>query len=189
MFVTKLKIAALVILAVGILAISGVVTHHALTAAPPREEEQPPQPPKSDRKAEAAPAIPKVPKELLERRLEAAQKVYKQKTERYKSGIGFPSELFGWSQRWVEAELALKDKKEERLAAFKAHVDRTREVERLAIMHAKTGQGMQSDADAATYDRISAEIRFFQAAGKLPSPPPAIKPVPRPKTPRKVIEP
>jgi hypothetical protein len=166
--VTKLKIAALLVLAVGVLATGGVVTHHALTAAPAQEKEQPPQPPKPNRKAEAVPAVPKVPKELLKERLDAARNVYKQNMERIKGGIGFPIELLGWSERWLEAELALKDKKEERIAALKAHVNRTREVERMLIVYATTGQSKESDAAAGTYDRVNAEIRYFQATGKLP---------------------
>lgn len=173
MFVTKMKIAASVVLAVSILAAGGVVTHRTLTAAPQEKErpapkvEQPAQPPKPAPKAEAAPVARKVPKELLEKRLEAVQAVFEQNQKRMQAGQGLPVELLGWSERWLDAELALKDKKADRIAALKAHVNRTRELERLLATHARIGQGKTSDAAAATYERTNAEIRYFEATGKL----------------------
>jgi outer membrane biosynthesis protein TonB len=173
MFVTKMKIAAALVVAVGLLAAGGVLTHRTLTAAPQEKErpapkvEQPAQPPKPVPKAEAAPAARKVPKELLEKRLEAVQTVYKENQVRIQGGLGLPVELLKWSERWLDAELALRDKKAERLAAFKAHVNRTRELERLLTAFAKRGQGKTSDAAAATYERINAEIKYFEATGEL----------------------
>jgi hypothetical protein len=122
MLTNRGRIAAALILAAGVLAVGG--RHH--------------------RKAEAAPAPPaaKVPTELLEKRRDMAENVFKQKTLRYRAGQGLPSELFGWSERWLEAELALSDKKADQTAALQAHVDRTRELERLATTYARTGQGM-----------------------------------------------
>jgi RNA polymerase sigma factor (sigma-70 family) len=161
MLLTKVKIAALLLLTFGVLTAGGVLTHHALTAAPPEKEAA-----KAERAA-PAPAARKVPKELLEKRLEAAQNVYKQTLQRIRGGQGLPAELFGWSERWFEAETALSDKKAEHIKAFKAHVERTREVERLMIGWARAGQGKQADAEAATYYRVTAEIQFFEATGEL----------------------
>jgi RNA polymerase sigma factor (sigma-70 family) len=173
MFVRQAKLAALAVLAMGLLALGGVLTHHALSAAPPAETQPLPKPPRT----EAAPAPPaaKVPRELLEKRRDMAASVFKQNTVRYRAGQGLPSELFSWSERWLEAELALSDKKADQTAALQAHVDRTRELEHLAIAYARTGQGRPSDADAATYERVNAEIRFFQVTGKLPAPAPETK--------------
>ncbi|HEY7310123.1 MAG TPA: RNA polymerase sigma factor [Gemmataceae bacterium] len=172
MFVTKLKIAAALVLTAAVLATGGIWTHRTLTAAPQEKEkpapaaEPPAQPPKPAPKAEAVPAARKVPKELLEKRLEVVQTVYKQNQARTRSGQGLPVELLSWSERWLDAELALRDKKADRIAAFKAHVERTRELEQMLTAFAKTGQGKVSDAAAATYERINAEIRYFQATGE-----------------------
>jgi hypothetical protein len=107
----------------------------------------------------------KVPKELLQKRLEVARKVFEQNMHRLKNVQGVPSELFGWSERWLEAELALADKQADRVKALRDHLGRTSEVERLAVGYAKTGQGRQADADAATYFRLEAEIRLLKEGG------------------------
>lgn len=117
--------------------------------------------------AEAPPV--KVPKELLQKRVEAVRKVWDQNKTRIQNREGLPSELFGWSERWLEAELVLCEKEGERIKALKDHLERTREVERIAAALAKTGQGRQSDADAATFFRLDAEIRLIKEGG-MPQP-------------------
>jgi uncharacterized protein (TIGR03067 family) len=104
----------------------------------------------------------KVPKELLQKRVDAARKVFEQNLVRLKEAQGLPSELFGWSERWLEAELALAETPDARAKALREHLDRTREVERTTVNYAKIGQGRQTDADAATYYRLEAETRLFK---------------------------
>lgn len=113
-------------------------------------------------RANPAPAPPGVPRELLERRLEAARKVFRQNLARLKGGQAAPSELFGWSERWLEAELAFAAKQADRARALRDHLSRTQEVERAALSMARAGQGRQADADAATYYRLEAEIRLLK---------------------------
>ena len=108
-----------------------------------------------------APDRPKVPKQLLEKRLETARKVFEQIKTRIKANRGLPSELFGWSERWLEAELALAGTPAERVKAFKDHLHRSQEIERLAVHFARIGGGRQEDATAATYYRLQAEIRLI----------------------------
>jgi hypothetical protein len=107
----------------------------------------------------------KVPAELLRKRLESARSVYRQTYERVLTGQQAPAELFGWSERWLDAELALADKENDRVKALKEHLDRTRDVEHRAAVLFRAGQGRQSDADTATYYRIEAEIRLIRAGG------------------------
>jgi len=121
---------------------------------------------------------PQVPRELLEQRRDAARKVF---TEDFKRFFNFRAEInpmFAWSQRWLEAELVLSDKKADRIASLEAHLERLRRLEKVAIQHARVGQLHQRDADAATYYRVDAEIRLFQVTGKMP--PPAKEPSPKP---------
>jgi RNA polymerase sigma factor (sigma-70 family) len=108
------------------------------------------------------PASPKIPKELLENRLEAARKVFQQNLTRLKGAQAIPSDLFGWSERWLDAELALATKPTEKAKALRDHLDRTREVERVMISIARVGLGRQADADAATYYRLEAEIHLLK---------------------------
>jgi len=119
--------------------------------------------------ADPAPAPPKVPKELLTQRLDAAAKVFRLNMARLKAAQAAPSEVFGWSERWLDAELALAEKPADRVKALRDHVNRTREVERAATALAKTGQGRQADADAATYYRLEAEIRLLKEGGEPPA--------------------
>jgi RNA polymerase sigma factor (sigma-70 family) len=121
------------------------------------------------------PPPPRVPKDLLEKRVDAARKVYQQSADRLKSGQGLPSEMFGWSERWLDAELALAAKPADRTKALQDHLDRTREVERIMVEFAKmVGQGRQAYADAATYYRLEAEIRLYRE-GLTPQEPPGEK--------------
>jgi hypothetical protein len=93
MFTTKLRIAALPVLTIILLAAGGILI-----------------PWDAQGDAAPAPAPPKVPKELLENRLDAAKRVWVQTWQRIRSGHEQPRALFGWSERWLEAELALLDK-------------------------------------------------------------------------------
>ncbi len=106
-----------------------------------------------------------VPRELLEQRLEAARNVFRQNLQRLQGREAVCDDAFlAWSKHWLDAELALTDKPAERIAALKAHVERMKELEKIATVYAKTGQGRESDAQAATYSRLDAEIRLLEAA-------------------------
>jgi hypothetical protein len=119
--------------------------------------------------ADPAAPPPKVAKALLEKRLEAARSVYKENLARVQNGVGLPPDLFGWSARWLEAEMALADNQAARIKALRDHLDRTRQVERMAVEAANSGQGRKADADAAIYYRLEAEIRL-QKEGVEPQP-------------------
>lgn len=128
--------------------------------------------------AALAPAAFKAPKELLEKRLAEAKVLWDMHYQMFTRGgprAMIFRELFASSERLLEAELALLDNKEDRGKARHAHVDRTREVERIAITVAKMGAFWASDVHLATYERLNAEIHYFEATGKAPSPPPEAK--------------
>jgi len=116
----------------------------------------------------AAPkAGPKIPRELLDQRLEAARSVFEVDLKRLKAAeMATDERLMWWSERWLNAELALSEKPAERTAALEAHVQRMKELERIFDGYAKTGQSRESDAQAATYFRAEAEIRLLEAGGK-----------------------
>jgi hypothetical protein len=122
-----------------------------------------------------APEPPKVPKELLEKRRDAARKVFDNELQRFQMGALKPEvsviELAEWSSRWLEAELAIGDKRTDQIAACKAHLKRMRDLEEAAVGKVgpatKPGQRLRlrSEADAVTYFRVEAEIRLIKAGG------------------------
>ncbi len=156
MYTKKLHLAALVLSLVGILVLWRIGIPHAVIAAP-------------------APEARKVPKELLEKRRDAVQRVFNGKMQRVPRGLAQTDEFFGWSERLLEAELALSEQKENQITAFKAHLDRTREIERIVTRMVKAGIATNADLDVAAYERINAEIRYFQGTGKDAPQPPKLK--------------
>lgn len=110
--------------------------------------------------AEPAAALGDGAKQLLEQRLDAAKKVFRQNLLRFKNAEALVTDLFGWSERWLDAEIALSKSKDDRVKACRNHLERTRDIERTAVSYAKSGMGRQADADAATYFRLEAEIRL-----------------------------
>lgn len=119
--------------------------------------------------ADPAPSVPaksrvNAPKELLEKQLDAARSVFREELMRLQAGEAiFDEKVMLWSERWLDAELSLSDKSTDQVAALKAHLDRIRELEKLAESRARSGQGRTSDAHAANYFRVSAEIRLREA--------------------------
>jgi hypothetical protein len=117
----------------------------------------------------ADPAVrPSAPKELRQTRLEAARTLFRQHLARVKAAQGQPSDVFGWSERWLDAELAPAAMPADRVKALPDHVERTREVERVMTALAKTGQGPPTHAEAATYYRADAEIRLAEHGAPRP---------------------
>lgn len=107
-----------------------------------------------------------IPRMLLEQRLDSARKVYEQDLARFRGAeLAIDERLMWWSERWLNAELALSEKPAERTAAHEAHVKRLKELEKMFAHYAKIGQGRESDAQAAKYFLAEAEIRLLEAAG------------------------
>lgn len=111
-----------------------------------------------------AKTLSSVPKELLEKRLDAARNVFRLNLQRLKTGdVVCDAGFLLWSDHWLNAELALSDNRDARIAAFTAHLERAKELEKITTTYAKTGQGREADAQGASYYRIDAEIRLQQA--------------------------
>jgi RNA polymerase sigma factor (sigma-70 family) len=106
-------------------------------------------------------------KKLKEALLTAARKTYEETMARYRNANLEGSEsLYLWSRRWLEAQLDLAAAKDDRIAAYREHLDRMRSVEKIAKAFANAGQGRVSDASAAEYYRTQAEIWLEQAKAK-----------------------
>jgi hypothetical protein len=119
--------------------------------------------------AAPAPTPAPVPEELLKARRDAAQKTYQliMKRAEVDTGLrGHVEELAKWSRRWLQAELALSEKKADQVAAYQAHLDRMKAAERFARSLVKTGMEGPHVAAAAEYHRIEAEIELVRAKGR-----------------------
>ena len=127
-----------------------------------------------DKEKPKAPEPVKVPKELLEKRVEAARNVYESKVSRYQAGQGSVTlDWVVWSHRWMDAELALnsalnRPEGDARFKPYHDHLKRLRAVEEIMRAQWKAAIGSKEDVDAATYYRLDAEVLLIQAGGKLP---------------------
>lgn len=101
-----------------------------------------------------------VSRKLLEERRDAARSIFQEEMQRLQGAEALPQRVAEWSERWLDAELALSLARADRLKALEAHVERTKQVEKMADAYAKTGQGRQADASVARYYRADAEIRL-----------------------------
>lgn len=113
------------------------------------------------------PSAPKVPPALAKERLDTARKTYEGYWLRLRNrqSVG-PETIYTWSLRWLRAQQALGAGKAGKPVALQAHLDRMKDLEKLWEAYARTGQGSQTDADAAQYFRIEAEIWLAQVKGK-----------------------
>jgi hypothetical protein len=118
--------------------------------------------------ADPVPARANAPKELLEKRLEAASKDFRQNVACLKGVQALPSEVFGWLERRLDTELVQAQKPTARATAWRDHLERTQEIERVVAALAKAGQVRQAGADAATYYRLEAVIHLAkEGSGQL----------------------
>jgi hypothetical protein len=116
----------------------------------------------------AEPARAEVPRELLKARADAAREAYEAGKKEYMLGVpGAPlSELPQWSGRWLTAQLALCATRDDRVAAFQAHLDRMKDLEAVAKKMVEQGLGTRKDVAGATYFRLDAEVKLLEAKGK-----------------------
>jgi hypothetical protein len=75
----------------------------------------------------------------------------------------FPRELYKWSKRWRDAELALATKKDERIRAHEAHVKRMKKWEALVKKMFQAGHTTSAETSAVKYYRSDAELALEKA--------------------------
>ncbi|HJT35927.1 MAG TPA: M56 family metallopeptidase [Pirellulales bacterium] len=120
----SILIAAMVVLFVG----GAIEWHLGVRQSRARAEQQ--GAPARDAKA-AQPqdvASPEVDAALLQNLAEAAEGGYMAWEASYKAGTAVAADCYIWSRRWVEAERALAENKEEELAALRRHRDRMQQL-------------------------------------------------------------
>ncbi len=111
---------------------------------------------------EGAPA--KVPEKLAKAKVEAARKTYEVFWKNNKEGlVPFVELIYRWSRRWLEAELELSDKKEDRAAAYRAHWDRMRQLAQVTRDRYRNRVNTIEEVTATDFYSAEAEIWIEQA--------------------------
>jgi hypothetical protein len=100
---------------------------------------------------------------LRKAKLEAARQTYKVTWQNYKDGLAPPVELpYRWSCRWLQAQREMSGQKAEQIAAFQAHWERMREMERIERELRRSRLNPINEVTAAEYYRTEAEIWLAQ---------------------------
>lgn len=101
---------------------------------------------------------------LRKAKLESAQRTYNIVSKNFNEGPVRGVELpYRWSCRLLEAERQRKDQKTDQIAAFERHVERMKNVERVARDLYRARVNTINEVTAAEYYRMEAEIWLLQA--------------------------
>ena len=114
---------------------------------------------------ESAPA--KVPERLARAKVDAARKTYEILWKNYQDElIPVVEVVYRWSRRWLEAELELKGPKADQEAAHLAHLNRMRDLARIARERRRFKINTVEEVSAAEFYCTEAEIWLEQAKMK-----------------------
>jgi hypothetical protein len=134
MYWNKLKIVVGVLLTAGLLASgAGWLTYHAVAGdgEPPKAQAAPEASGKEAKRDNKSNEPKKVPSELEKALVNAAKETCQGYLREVEVGKIIPDETTClWSARWLEAQLALTKEKGDQVAAFRAHRDRMKELEK-----------------------------------------------------------
>jgi hypothetical protein len=105
--------------------------------------------------------------ELLKAKLSAAQATLAVLMERYQAGQGKVDEdqIYVWSRRALAGQIAIKTSKDDRKAAYAAHLERMKQIEVIAKAGFDAGRIPKDQVTAAMYYRIEAQIWLTQTKG------------------------
>ena len=109
--------------------------------------------------ADPSPAAPKVAK-LMRNKLEAARTAFQKVWPDGWRDVEVP---YRWSLRWLEAERELANKAEDGIAAFQAHLERMRDMERVTKRLLQQRQIPIDQASAAEFYVAEAEVWLARA--------------------------
>jgi RNA polymerase sigma factor (sigma-70 family) len=167
MFVTRLKIAGVVVLTVILCAGAGLVGYRTLAKEPPAAERadrgKAPRGAEDDEKAKDERA--EKMRRLLADRVDAAREEWDVLRTQLEKGRDALSDLGAASQRLLVAEREATDKKADHIAAWEAHFRRMKEVEEIYKARFDAGASPRSEYARARYFRLDAEIGLERAKG------------------------
>jgi hypothetical protein len=161
MWMTKLKVAAVVFLAggivtggAGILSFRTPAATSADAPAPAAKKTVPPRPPPQDNA--------KI-KDLLKARLEAVKTEWDARHREFLAGRGTQDILFNSAKRLLNSQLEVSATKAERLAAHEEHLERMKEYKQVNDARFNAGRIPIQDKAQADYECLDAEIRLERA--------------------------
>jgi hypothetical protein len=93
----------------------------------------------------------------------AAQDQYEARFKEFVAGKTTTDFLLPWSVKWLKAELTLTDRKAERLKAYKAHLERMQEAEKISKLKYDAGVIAFTQHQQTVYYRLEAEIWLEEA--------------------------
>jgi RNA polymerase sigma factor (sigma-70 family) len=168
MWISRMKVAVAVILALAVVASgAGVLALGGRPAEPEASKNASPAA-KTDKKAE-------LHRKRAAARLNLARTSYETSLLLFRFGRGPEQTVNLWSRRWLQAQLDLSDKKADRDAALKAHLDRLKKVDEFArarldlgnderrVLRFKDKPGVNIDANKSLEAELEEE---FQDAWK-----------------------
>src|SRR5262249_41465109 len=125
MWISKLKGAVAVMLALAVVGTGASVLVFGGHPAEPEASKKADPAPKTDEKAELL-------RKKAIARLDLAKAAYQGYLLRFENGMETEQTVNLWSRRWLQAQLDLSDKKADRDAVLQAHLDRLKKVDEIA---------------------------------------------------------
>jgi RNA polymerase sigma factor (sigma-70 family) len=105
-------------------------------------------------------------KKLLQDLYQAANEEYRLRKQRYLNGVDTSEQLAGAARRVLTAELERSEKKEDRVTAYEAYLERVTDTAKRVKARFDAGQMTQADAKEAEYYRLEAEIMLEREKAK-----------------------
>jgi hypothetical protein len=112
------------------------------------------------------PEMSKALEKVARERVEAARVTYEITWSNYKERRAQADTLYRWSVRWLEAEKTLADSPDALTAAYQAHFDRMRALERIVEGVQRARQATIDEVSSAEYYRAEADVWLLQAKEK-----------------------
>lgn len=103
---------------------------------------------------------------LATQRRDAARKTYEVWWANYREGRAPAEILYRWSYRWLQSERLLSPKPADQVAAYKAHWERMRDLDRLVRKLQRTGVTTIDEVSSAEYYLAEAEVWLLEAKQK-----------------------
>jgi hypothetical protein len=100
---------------------------------------------------------------LAVQRRDAARRTYEALWLDYRERRASEDLLYRWSLRWLEADRELSDQQADQVAAYQAHFERMRDLDRIIRRLHGSGQTTIEEASATEYYRVEAEIWLLKA--------------------------